>query len=656
MSKRIVILLTIILGLFLFSCPLPQGHIIPTKNSGNSIEIRITETTSRMLVPDINMNPAYYVIEGNGPLGEVFSTTTTPTTVTISNVATGEWNITITAFNASDVAIGVGTGTTTVSDNASSTLSVTVSPFNGFGTLELTVNWTAAQVVQPQIEAKLTPLAGASRNLNFTMATGTASFNALDIPTGYYTLSLKLLDNGILNMGAVEIVRIAKSATTSGTYTFDKINQAYGSIDVNITPNMENPLNINIQGSISTKVENETVNLNSEVVGYSENVTNYWYINGLLKSTSANFIFDNTWAPGNYRIDLLIISADGTRAASKSISIEVTPFIPIISIASDHIMIIDGDDSLWALGKNNKGQLADNTTTGRTTPIQVMTDVRSVAAGGGYTLIIKNNGSLWGVGTNTYGELADGTTIDRTTPVEIMTGVTAASTGLWSYSMILKDDGSLWSTGYERDIATGNKTATFTQIASNVKSFAAGNGHIMIIKNDDSLWATGKNSAGQLGDGTTTDKTAPVHIMNDVSLVSATGEHTMIVKNDGTLWATGQNTYGQLGDGTTTKQSTPVQIMTNVSSVSAGLNHTMILKTNGSLWATGYNSCGQLMNENATSTATPIEVMTDIKSVSTCNNYTMIVKDDGSIWAAGENTYEHGAAYIGYITPVKIMD
>jgi len=35
--------------------------------------------------------------------------------------------------------------------------------------------------------------------------------------------------------------------------------------------------------------------------------------------------------------------------------------------------------------------------------------------------------------------------------------------------------------------------------------------------------------------------------------------HTMILKADGTLWATGMNEYGQLGDGTTTDRSTPVQ-------------------------------------------------------------------------------------------------
>ena len=40
----------------------------------------------------------------------------------------------------------------------------------------------------------------------------------------------------------------------------------------------------------------------------------------------------------------------------------------------------------------------------------------------------------------------------------------------------------------------------------------------------------------------------------------------MALKGDGTLWAWGRNDYGQLGDGTTIDKSTPVQVsgLTNV--------------------------------------------------------------------------------------------
>ena len=39
--------------------------------------------------------------------------------------------------------------------------------------------------------------------------------------------------------------------------------------------------------------------------------------------------------------------------------------------------------------------------------------------------------------------------------------------------------------------------------------------------------------------------------------------HSLFIKSDGSLWAMGNNNYGQLGDGTTTQRSSPVQIVSS---------------------------------------------------------------------------------------------
>ena len=82
----------------------------------------------------------------------------------------------------------------------------------------------------------------------------------------------------------------------------------------------------------------------------------------------------------------------------------------------------------------------------------------------------------------------------------------------------------------------------------------------MILKTDGSLWACGWNYDGQLGDGTTTNRSTPVQVMTGVAAVSAGGSHTMILKTDGSLWACGDNYYGQLCDGTNVGRHIPVQI------------------------------------------------------------------------------------------------
>ena len=76
-------------------------------------------------------------------------------------------------------------------------------------------------------------------------------------------------------------------------------------------------------------------------------------------------------------------------------------------------------------------------------------------------------------------------------------------------------------------------------------------------------------------------------------------EHTIQLRSDGTLWTTGANSSGQLGDGTTINRMAPVQVglfsnATNWVAVAAGDDHTLALKADGSLWAWGNNAKGQL--------------------------------------------------------------
>ncbi|MEK6804073.1 MAG: hypothetical protein AABZ34_15620 [Nitrospirota bacterium] len=105
--------------------------------------------------------------------------------------------------------------------------------------------------------------------------------------------------------------------------------------------------------------------------------------------------------------------------------------------------------------------------------------------------------------------------------------------------------------------------------------FAGGYAHTLARKTDNSaqppvgtLWAWGRNNYGQLGDGTTVNKSAPVQIAGTTWAQVAGGYgHTLARKTDnsaqppvGTLWAWGRNDFGQLGDGTTVAKSTPTQV------------------------------------------------------------------------------------------------
>ena len=91
--------------------------------------------------------------------------------------------------------------------------------------------------------------------------------------------------------------------------------------------------------------------------------------------------------------------------------------VTVVAAGEDHSLFLKSDGSLWSMGENDCGQLGDDSTANRSTPVKVVNG-GVVAADGSeqHSLYVTQDGSFWGMGYNSSGRLGDGTSDQRATP------------------------------------------------------------------------------------------------------------------------------------------------------------------------------------------------------------------------------------------------
>src|SRR5271165_576227 len=186
---------------------------------------------------------------------------------------------------------------------------------------------------------------------------------------------------------------------------------------------------------------------------------------------------------------------------------------------------------------------------------------------------------------------------------------------------------------------------------------SAGAQHSLILKDDGTVWASGDNSAGELGNGTTTSSSTPVQVLaplgqsgflQNIIAVAADANESFAVDNQGNVWAWGANTNGQLGVGNTVNESLPTRVsgVSGAVAVTTGQSHTIVLRNDGTVWGWGANTSGQIGNGALTAWETiPVQVMAGptqpmrgLVAIVAGANHTVAIDNNGNVWAWGANT------------------
>ena len=295
-----------------------------------------------------------------------------------------------------------------------------------------------------------------------------------------------------------------------------------------------------------------------------------------------------------------------------------------VSAGGSHTCALTTGGGLKCWGANNYGQLGDGTTTPRKVPTDVQgltSNVASIAAGNVHTCAVTISGAAKCWGSGTLGSLGDGTATDKTAPVVVSglsTGVASLTAG-HGHTCVVTTSGAAkcWGYNYSGQVGNGglyttqNTPATVNGLSSNVALITAGYQHTCALTTLGEALCWGANGYGQIGDGSTTNRSAPTVVSSlnaGTAALSAGFSHTCALTAVGAAKCWGYNNSGQLGDGTTMNRTTPVPVLgldSGGTDISARESHTCAITSSGvRCW--GANGSGQLGNNSATNSSAPV--------------------------------------------------
>lgn len=297
---------------------------------------------------------------------------------------------------------------------------------------------------------------------------------------------------------------------------------------------------------------------------------------------------------------------DGTTATRPApVAVSGLAGVVGLGVGESHACALKQDGSVACWGRNTFGQLGNGNTTDQTTPTPVtgLSNVVALTAGNDMTCALTGEGRVF-----CFGE-------GQTEPSEVAEtlGAVAALSAGRSHACALKGDGSVacWGSNSYGQLGDGTvESHPFDPVAvsglSGVVALEARERGNCALKADGTVMCWGDNEYGQLGDGSTEQRATPVAVSGLSGVVAlasgSSAEHSCALKADRSVVCWGENGAGQLGDGSTTQRNTPVAVasLSDVSSLTVGYGFSCALKADGSVACWGVDWGNETINSTPT--------------------------------------------------------
>ncbi len=309
-----------------------------------------------------------------------------------------------------------------------------------------------------------------------------------------------------------------------------------------------------------------------------------------------------------------------------------------------HACAIASDNNAYCWGNDDWGQLGDNDTTHKNSPVAVTTSgllngktIMSISTNRGHTCAIAsdNNGYCWGLNSN-GGPLGNNSVVNSAVPVAVNTsgvlsGKTLVSMSLGnSFSCAVASDNLAYCWGSNTSGRLGNNSTTSSSVpvavntsgvlsGKTINAISAGQSHACVIASDNQAYCWGSNDDGELGNNSTTSSSVPVAVntsgvLSGKTLVSIAtgGDHACVIASDNNAycWGRGSN----LGINSTSNSSVPVAVTTSgalagktILNLTSSTSHSCAIASDNQAYCWGTNNQGQF--GNGTRKATNYELL-----------------------------------------------